>query len=428
MRNISRRSTTEHSEVLSNHHISKSLNRLTITDLLGLFPRPNAPNNPILSPLKRRCSPSAVTDTSEFVSREGKDVQKRRSSPKVQPERHDGTEFPWMECRGLSGAYVAEPNLPDFAQNKVTRPTTVIRCGHYDCYPSTCEDPPEKKHPSRVSSASSMPRRGQGWGASGKAVHNQAVRDEAQYSSYPCSIELSMLAGQMLEARNGSQGVMANDGGVFAAVPSSTGQCASGLDPSQLQSPEVPSRSSISGHLRTTLSQEQDNLTGSYRSGAKDGIVSIPFPWDVERPTRPTRRVQSKSSFLREDTCFLREDTFVPQTVPPGLLGSTPDFSSPTVARGVAPVGYHDPYAAAIGEMKGSLKRASKKSLEHVRAQSFSTLDHGDRTASESASNFPTDASYMVAVTEQEMALLLMMRHKRAAIKRGLSSEGLDLL
>jgi len=334
----------EHSEVLSNHHTSKSLNRLTITDLLGLFPRPNAPNNPILSPLKPRCSPSAVTDTSEFVSREGKDVQKRRSSPKVLLERHDGTEFPWIECRGLPGA-----------------------------------------------------------------VHNQAVQDKAQYSLHPCSIELSMLAGQKPEARNGSHGVMANDAAVFAAIPSSIGQCASGLDPSQLQSPEVPSRSSLSGDLRTTLSLEQDDLTGSYRSGAKERIVSIPLPWDVERPTRPTRRVQAGSSFLREDT-------FVPQTVRPGLLGSTLDFSAPTVARRVTREGYYDPSAAAIGEMKGSLKMASKKSLEHVRSQSLSTLDHGDRTASELASNFPTEASYMMAVTEQEMALLLMMRHKRAAI------------
>ena len=194
-----------------------------------------------------------------------------------------------------------------------------------------------------------------------------------------------------------------------------------GLNPSQLQSPEVASRSSLSGDAWTKLSLEQGDLTGSYDSDANDRIVSIPLPWDVERPTRPTRRVQAGSSFLREDT-------FVPQTVRPGLLGSTLDFSAPTVARRFTREGYYDPSAAAIGEMKGSLKMASKKSLEHVRSQSLSTLDHGDRTASELASNFPTDASYMVAVTEQEMALLLMMRHKRAAIKRGLSAEGLDLL
>ena len=158
-------------------------------------------------------------------------MQKRRSSPKVQPERHDGTEFPWMECRGLSGAYFAEPDLPDFAQNDVTRPTTVIRYGCYDCDASTCKDPPEEKHPSTVSSASSMTMRGHGWRASGKAVHNQAVQDQTQYSLHPYSIERSMLAGQMLEGRNGSQGVMANDAAVFATVPSSTGQCASGLEP-----------------------------------------------------------------------------------------------------------------------------------------------------------------------------------------------------
>ncbi|KAK0247509.1 hypothetical protein LTR91_024734 [Friedmanniomyces endolithicus] len=420
-RNMSQRSTIEQSEVLSNQHASKGLDRLTITDLLDLFPRPNAPNNPILSPPKRKYSPSAVTDTSEFVSQEEKDVQKRRSSRKALLERHDGTEFPWIECRGLSGAYVAEPDLPVFAQNDVTRPKTVIRYGYHDCDASTCKDPPKEKHPSRVSRASLMPRRGQGWGASGKAVHNQAVQDQAQYSLHQCSIARSMLAGQMLEAPNGTQGIMANDAAVFAAVPSSTEQCASGLGPSQLQSPEVPSRSSPSGDLRTNLSLEQDDFTGSYDSGAKDRIVSIPLPLDVERPSGPTRRIQVKSSFLREDTV-------VPQTVRQGLLGSTPDFSSPTVARRATPAGYHDPCAAAMGKKKGSLKLASKKSLEHVRSQSFYTRDHGDRTASESASNFPTDASYMVAVTEQEMALLLMMRHKRAAIKRGLSAEGLDLL
>ena len=194
-----------------------------------------------------------------------------------------------------------------------------------------------------------------------------------------------------------------------------------GLNPSQLQSPEVASRSSLSGDAWTKLSLEQGDLTGSYDSDANDRIVSIPLPWDVERPTRATCRFQVKSSFLREDT-------FVPQTVRPGLLGSTPDFSSPTLARGVTPTGYHDPYAAAIREIKGSLRLAGRKSLEHVRSQSFSTRDHGDCTASESARNFPTDASYMVPVTEQEKALLLMMRHKRAAMKRDLSAEGLDLL
>ncbi|KAK3669746.1 hypothetical protein LTR78_010374 [Recurvomyces mirabilis] len=412
----------KHSEVLRKQYINKDLNRLTITDLLGLFPRPNDPSNPILSPLTRMGLPSVVGDTSGFVSREEKDVQKRRLSAKALLEGHGSTEILSTGSRGSPTACVAESDLPHLAQNDTTRPTTGMRDGCHDCDASTCNAPAKEKHPSRVTGGASTPRSRQCCGASGEAVHNQAVQDHVPYNLRSCSGERSVLAGQMLGARNDTpNGAMAGDAADLSALPSSIGQYASELGPSQLQRPKVSSRSSLPGDLRTTLLLEQDNVTGSYGFGDEDRIISIPLLPDIKGPIRPTRRVQAKSSILREDTSD-------PQSVRSDLIGSTSDLSSPAVARRATLGGDCDPFAAPIGKTKGSLKLAIKRSSGHAESQSLKTLGYGDRTASELTSRFPTDALYMTAVTEQEMALLVMMRYKRAVMKKISSAEGLDLL
>ncbi|KAK4896176.1 hypothetical protein LTR49_028176, partial [Elasticomyces elasticus] len=153
----------------------------------------------------------------------------------------------------------------------------------------------------------------------------------------------------------------------------------------------------------------------------EDVIVRKPLPSDVKGPTRPMRKFQAQSSFLREDTVS-------PQAMRSELIGSMSDISSHNVARRATPMGYHDHFAAAIGKQKESLKLASKKSWEHVGSQPLSMLDNRDRVGREPGSDFADEASYMMAVTEQEMALLAMMRHKRASTRGRPYAEGSDLL
>ncbi|KAK3635514.1 hypothetical protein LTR56_014681 [Elasticomyces elasticus] len=410
------------SEALRQLHFNVDLNRLTTTDLLALFPRPDAPNYPLLSPLRRIGLPSGVGDASEFVSGEGNDVEKRRISAQALLEGHGSTEDPWTERCGPPEACVAELDLLHLAQYEAIRPTTCMRDGYHDCIASTWSDFTKEKHPPTVTGDFSSPRSKQCCGASDKAVHNQAVQDHVPYSLHSCSRERAILAGQMLEARNDiPNDAMASDAAVHPTVPSSTGQDASELGPSQLQRQKVPSRSSLPGNLRPTLSREQEKLTGSGGSGAGCRIISTPLLPEYNGSTRPTHRVQARGSILREDT-------YSPQVSPVGLIGSTSDTSSPAVARRARLVGDCNPFPPAMGKTKGSSKLATEKFTEHAKALSLKTLEYKDRAASDLASRSPTDVSYMIAVTESEMALLVMMRHKRAVMKKSSSEDDLDLL
>ncbi|KAK3614117.1 hypothetical protein LTR56_027466, partial [Elasticomyces elasticus] len=106
----------------------------------------------------------------------------------------------------------------------------------------------------------------------------------------------------------------------------------------------------------TTPSLEQENIKRSYISSAEDMIVRKPPPSDIKGPTKPMSKFQAQSSFLREDTVSS-------QAMRSELIGSVSDISSHNVARRAAPMGYRDPYAAAIEKQKESLKLASKKPL-----------------------------------------------------------------
>ncbi|KAK3627674.1 hypothetical protein LTR56_015464 [Elasticomyces elasticus] len=413
---MSGKTTMKRSEAPRQQYSNRDLNRLTTTDLLGLFPQPNAPNKPILSPLTRMEIPSAVGDTSGFVSREGIDMQKRRSLPQALSESHGSTGTLWSGSRGPPEACVAELDLPNLAQNDVIRPTTGMQDGYHECDTSTWNDPPQEKHSSRVTGGFSMPRSRQCCGASGEAVHTQAVQDHVPYSLHSSSRERSIITGQRLGPRNGNpNGAMTGDAAVLPAIPSSTRQDASELGPSQLQRPKALLRSSFPDDLRTTLSLEQGKLTRPCGFAAEDRIISIPLLPGVDGPPRSTRRVQAEGRILREDTSN-------PRTVCLDLIGSTPDLSSPAVTRRARLVDDCDPLATAIGKTKGSLKLATKKSSGHAESQSLKTLGYADRTASDLASCFPTDALYMIAVTNQEMALLVMMRRKRAVMKKSSSA------
>ena len=200
MRNKPHKPAMNQSEASSNEHTSKGLNRLSMSDLLKIFPRPNAPDSRVLSPLKQRRSSSAVIHTSDTVSQEEENLQKRQSSAKTRFEGLNDMELPWLDCHGRSRAHVAEPNLSNVAQNTVTKPTIGIRNGFYGCDTSTFTDEAEEKRPRRASSTSPMPSKGHAPGASSKAVQHRAMHDRVPHSLLPCPRERSELADQSLEA------------------------------------------------------------------------------------------------------------------------------------------------------------------------------------------------------------------------------------
>ena len=213
---------------------------------------------------------------------------------------------------------------------------------------------------------------------------------------------------------------MVGDTAVFAEVPSSNEHCTSRIGPSQLQRPRARSPSSYSANLSTNFPLEHNNLMESSISGIEDRTASVPFRLDVVRPAKLPRSLQANSSLLREASS-------VPQTLHPEVIGSAHNFSSTTVIRRGTGVRYLDSSAPAMWKMKGPLNLASEKSIVHSKSQHFPALEHRGRTVSQSASNFPTAASYMVAVTKEEMTLLVMMRNRRTAMQRGPSAEGYRL-
>ncbi|KAK3615563.1 hypothetical protein LTR56_026513 [Elasticomyces elasticus] len=179
--------------------------------------------------------------------------------------------------------------------------------------------------------------------------------------------------------------------------------------------------SSASAGIDTSGSFPQKEANVQKRQSLPTTLLERPLPSDVKESTRPMSHSQAQSSFLREDNVS-------PQAMHADLIGSMSDISSHNIARRATPVDYHDPYAAAIGKQKESLKLASKKSLEHAGSQPLSMPDNRDRVGRESGTEFAIKASYMMAVTYQEMALLVMMRNKRASMKGRSYAEGSDLL
>lgn len=148
-----------------------------------------------------------------------------------------------------------------------------------------------------------------------------------------------------------------------------------------------------------------------YEAGVGDAS-----PVDLRRPPIPPHELEKKHSFARETYMTTQTSGSIPITFniedAPRIPTNNKRDTQDSTARHTE---------AALRRLIGR-ELSLKQSRRTSRAQS--NVPSRESAGGETVDSYPSDASHMMAVTEEEMALLEMMRNKRAAMQKDSYSEG----
>ncbi|OQO13468.1 hypothetical protein B0A48_01696 [Cryoendolithus antarcticus] len=222
-------------------------------------------------------------------------------------------------------------------------------------------------------------------------------------------------ARQQMQARQAAQ----------AALISRKNTAESGVHPTRNRSAGRESRlasSSLANESVLALSDTSEDervdrrLRNQTDSSAYDAIVSDASPVNVRRAPGPPRQLQTHRSFARDTYMTTQTSGSIPITL-------DDDGTMPSLVRRDTQGSTAKHTAAALQQLTGR----SSAAVSRPPSTQPSMRDQDGSAADGSVSSFPFDAAHMMAVTEEEMALLEMMRNKRAAMAKDSFTEGYRL-
>lgn len=147
-----------------------------------------------------------------------------------------------------------------------------------------------------------------------------------------------------------------------------------------------------------------------------DAEIGDASPVDLRRPPIPPHELETKHSFARETYMTTQTSGSIPITFSvedaPRLPTNSKRDTQDSTARHTE---------AALRRLIGR-ELSLKQSRRGSKAQSNGPSR--ESAGGDTVDSLPSDASHMMAVTEEEMALLEMMRNKRAAMQKDSYSEG----
>ncbi|KAK5118819.1 hypothetical protein LTR62_000028 [Meristemomyces frigidus] len=182
-----------------------------------------------------------------------------------------------------------------------------------------------------------------------------------------------------------------------------------------------------------SLSESDEDGSPPSRGHHMDALSSRSAA-ESARPRDIPPKLQRQSSYHVEDP--RRRSTSTVQTmqtsgsIPIRLTASIPLPAMPELEQSPPPAqskrntenSYQSPTAQALRQLTGQDQGSRHRRMTKTSMQEFGTLDSGA-----SLSSAPTDGSHLMAVSEEEMILLELMRNKRAAMQQNSFSEGYQL-
>ncbi|KAK4543010.1 hypothetical protein LTR36_006008 [Oleoguttula mirabilis] len=417
-------------EVRTNSSDTKKSKRL---DLSHFFPQPRAHTNQhLLSPNKLSRSPSPLTDTSEFFPQDTIQVQLKRPAANARLETHKSVKPTSADPDCSTRVKVFESDIFDQAKTNVRRPPKGIKnwFDGFDISSDEDEKVPEPE-PQELPANEALPSVFSPW-----VVKPDSEQPQFHRKASIDPVEDNLLAIEAAKERMQERMRMATkrkgsvSSATIASVVSSEAlgkKPPSRLSTSRLANESVLSLSDSSGDERARLSTIRasvDDYSAMFHDTA---------PMHVEKPTAAPRKLQSKRSVPQDS--FPRQSTSTVQTtqtsasIPIRLADSIPlpvsiPLSPP--AKGDEQYTFKNGAAQALRKLEGQRDSAGQPPQSRPTTKA-SAQDFESNATGETVSSMPTDASHMMAVTEEEMILLEMMRNKRAAMQKNSFTEGYQL-
>ncbi|KAK1820529.1 hypothetical protein LTR12_005117, partial [Friedmanniomyces endolithicus] len=433
-----KRQASDTSQRLGTSSSDKKPTRLNLSHFL-----PRSQSRNLLSPNTLSRSPSALTDNSDYSPRETVHVQLKRPTANAPFTTHKSVKQPPVDSSPTTRAKVFEPDIYDQAKTHVRRPPKGIQNWFDGVDISTDEesetetetkkqrspDPHELDandlssdfSPWHIKSDGEQPRldrKGSRDPAEDNLLAIQHAKERIQ--------ERMRLVGQ----RKGSIDTVTIASAVSSEVPDRKRGGGSRLALVELASQSVLSLSESSG--------DEGASTPDARAHIDDASL---LAMASNAPSEhPPQRLQSKRSIPsesvpRQSTSTVQTSGSIPirltDSIP--LPASAPPPPEPKRASRTTTTAHSDPTAQALRKLTGQATPRSSRSRRSTAAPKPSVLaDSPDETlgspgAGTTTSTAPSDPSHLMAVSEEEMILLEMMRNKRAAMQSSSFAEGYQL-
>ena len=440
-------------------------------DLSMLFPRPRttAANVRANSPNAFVRTPSTMTtDSSDFFPRETMQVQLKRPTGNGRYETYKSVKTPSPTVTRTTREKVFEADIFDNAKTNVRRPPKGIQ-NWFDGFDISSEEDdesdlereaPQPAHelPANEATAGGAPlsSRYSHWGVlkpdnEQPALHRKASRDPVEDNMLAIEHAKERMNEKMRTARVQEHSpVQKRDSSVISelsAIPSE--------DPSLYERKQrgesrlANSRLAVQSVLALSDSDSDEGRPVARLSTIRDTTqIDSARPGNetqaaAHKPRPAVKRLHSARSLGREPS--LRQSSSTVQTsafIPIGISESAvyvSDVPLPTEVKRQTQnsTAAYSP-SQALRKLNGLRDSASTQAAQDSRSRR-TTVSQGQapsEQASESGktvrtetttSTMPMDASHMMAVTEEEMILLEMMRQKRLAMQKNSFTEGYQL-
>ena len=403
-------------------------------DLSHLWPQPSRnANQKVLSPNRLTHSPSALTSASDFFPQDTVHAQVQRSGPNARFETKMTAKPPSASSSSTTRPKIFEADIFDNAKTNVRRPPKGIQNWFDGFIISSDEDTEEEVKPQPVElPAETFPSIFSPFGeemTKPTASRRKASIDPVEDNLLAIEHARQRIAQRAAGVRRGSGASVtvesvASPSASAKTTPSRKLGGESRLATSRLASQSVLSLSESSEDEKIVLPPIRDSLGDRSEAATPDVFLGGATSVGVQRPISPPRKLHTKKSFLgpgRESCSTVQTSGSIPITI-------DHDVPLPTVKRDTHtsksdPTAKKDPTTVALRKLEGIRDSRSTKS----RPASAKPSEYDGSTGGETLASIPTDAAHMMVVTEEEMALLEMMRSKRQAMQKNSFTEGYRL-
>ncbi|KAK0902900.1 hypothetical protein LTS16_026777, partial [Friedmanniomyces endolithicus] len=428
-----KRQASDTSQRLGTSSSEKKPTRLNLSHFL-----PRSQSRNLLSPNTLSRSPSALTDNSDYSPRETVHVQLKRPTANAPFTTHKSVKQPTVDASPTSRAKVFEPDIYDQAKTNVRRPpkgiqnwfdgvdistdeeseTETKKQASPDSHELDANDLSSEFSPWHIKSDGEQPR-----------LDRKGSRDPVEDNLLAIKHAKERIRERMrlVGQRKGSFDTVTIASAVSSEIPDRKRGGGSRLALVELASQSVLSLSESSGDEGASTPDARAHLDNASLLAMASNAPS----------EHPPQRLQSKCSIPSDSVP--RQSTSTVQTsgsIPIRLTDSIPlPASAPPAAepRRAPQTPHSDPTAQALRKLTGQATPRSSRSRRSTAAPKPSgpadspTDILGSPGAETTTSTAPSDPSHLMAVSEEEMILLEMMRNKRAAMQSSSFAEGYQL-
>ena len=387
-------------------------------DLSSLFPRPSPSSARLLSPTKVSASPTAMTENTEFFPQETMRAELRRQGAHGRFETHKSPAMPPSESASTPRVKIFEPDIYDNTKTHSRKPPKGIK-NWFDGFDISSDD--EENEP--VELPANPPRPSVQGMPSDFSPYGLTVPERtSSYSRIPARpmqgnlhpLEPAKTAmRRRMQSRGSESSTVTEDSSGAVAGHKRSGE--SRFTRLKLDSQSVLSLSSGSEEERDVLPPVRDS-----RYAMEDERETL----GPNLPSPVPRFMNSSHGFGKNAGLRISESTTQTSgTIPIRLRDST--AAPMAVEDWAVPPETEDMGPQAPSTTGSGLGAREIKSRTTVR--SGQDREGLKSAGGETSSSVLSDASRVMAVTEEEMMLLELMRTKRAAMQNNSFREGYRL-